>query len=207
MCIRDRIGNDAEHDNYVNADAKVSNVYLTFDTAIDVKTAAKDVFGDYSYVVKFINDFADGSFVGVVVKSTTSEGVDGNVTITVNAKYNSDSGTKAANYSGSVVDGKATGTIIITEGAFTSWNATVTAKKVNFGPANYTNKSVTVDGATKLATDYNLVSTVKNGNLDVTISKNQANVYDTNKLAAGVYTVAIGNDVTTETIEISFVVD
>ena len=198
-------------DTYADAN-KLTTVKLTNSSGYDVKTDdAKAVLGDSTMTVKFIRDFEDGSFVGVAFAPEVKP-IEGNVTITVNAKYTSGSATYAANYDGAVKDGKASGKITATTVTFTKWDDTVTGAQAKFtnkvGDNVVTYSLRSINGSADNLDKYVFAATANaNGQLEINLSKVKASAIDTDALAKGNYVVTIGNSVNADTYEISFIVD
>lgn len=143
----------------------------------------------------------------VLINSTpvAPETPDGKITIVANAKWYNDAAKKdqAANFTYTVKDGVVTGSITLTDAAFTAWNASVTANKNAFGNAVYTIANVK-NGTTDVAANLAYTVNAETGCLDVTISKVQTSAIDTTALAAGNYTAEIR--VNSDVIYISFIV-
>ena len=196
---------------------KVTKMVTTPAGKLEIKND-KTHLSDTAKTVKFLkNDTADGIVVlvvcaDVVTPPPTTDPTQ--VTIVTNAKYNSATGVKAANYAGSIVNGKASGKLTITSVAFTAWDAEVTGTKVSFvntvgtTPVNYSLASVKVNGAAATVADYVFTATANaDGQLEINLSSVRSVATDTGKLAAGNYVLTIQQDANSETYEISFIVD
>lgn len=189
--ITDVVGNKIV-DNTVD---KVSSVYLTADTAIDVKTSAKDVLTDgKKYTVKYVPNFTDGTFVGIVVKSEASAPADGtaNATWTWNEE---DASTK-----GAVADVKndATATIQLYEdnavigGSVSDKNDSDAAKGTSYDVDLWKWNGV---GYQEKAYELNAEATFVDGVLTITDLKSVDGIWDAD-IEAGRYKVDVTFTVT-----------
>lgn len=137
---------------YANGkDLKITDVILTSSNGYDIKTneVGNVLTGDKTYTVNFIENYDDGSFVGVAFAPTVKP-VEGEVTITVNARWRTSSADsyKAAQLTGAVdKDGAYVGQVVTVVAPFTKWNETVTSKVDAFSDKSvYVIDTVTVDG-------------------------------------------------------------
>lgn len=170
--------------------------------SIDHLTAATKV------VYYLNNDLVDGTVVLIVAEDVAVPPVNPGK-ILVNARWKSADTYKAANFTGTITDGKLSGSIVVSNTIFTDWNITIPENKVNFGGISYNLKNVTVNGTSQgteadLLNKYVFTTTVTDGTLNVSLKKVMQYATDSDKLAAGNYVVTISNAVNSDTYEISF---
>lgn len=194
-----------------NAD-KVTTVKLTATNSYNVKTAAKDVLtvADKSYTVYFIEDYADGVFVGVVATIDTPVVDNGEATVVYNAEYNN--GTECvANYDWTETDGVVTGKYMILS-ASTSGKAyqdKVTAKIDKFNAdRTFVLKSISCDGKALAPDGINFAGKLNgDGTATFTFSAKTTAVSASIALNKGVYEADITVNASGATCTVYFVVD
>lgn len=202
---------DAKGNVYASgSDKKISNVILTSSNGYDIKTneVGKVLTDGKTYTVKFIENYDDGSFVGVAFAPTVTP-VEGEVTITVNARWKETGKPyKAAQLTGEIKDGAYVGQIVTVKADFTEWNKQVTSQIDKFGDASVyviKDNKVTIDGK-EVEGVVALDASIKDGILNVSFSKVAADAFDTTALVAGKYNVVLMNASTGTIVEISFIV-